>query len=543
MIGEPPRNDVGQELAWKQCLLWTLAETVAKMNGCRSPFFVLEKLVNDDLWNSESWNQFRKWYRISTYLNSYGERCATTLATEFPDEPWTCTTIERKLKWTTEFKKAVVKGVMYWYRGGALCRMDGSLGELTDADLKRWAQHIKRGHIPYDKRCRTCVTTRGSGRRHVRVKAQSAYVLSLDVCGPFRVRGEDADGKGYRYAVVGAYSLPRLQEEDKKSGGEHVPDEPPPLPPPEEEPGEENEPGAVHDVPHDLPSIEELFGDEDVEVPDAEVEGRLATGAVLDFLEEEEEEEPMPPLSEKDVAEMTELDQNFREVFQQVGDLLEYDTLRYVMPMKTRRASEVNEDDGTEEENFSIAELRFGQRIVGEQLWLAMRTRPDLLYPVNYMASKVSQQPNKVAQIGRRLMSYLKETRDIKLIVYGPQYQYDDGSGEAEAQAHSTVSSASRSLGSSSNIRSRTTTESARSSLHHPQEQEARRKRYKLPVTLYGYSDASFAPFGNRSFGACVVTINDTPVAWKAGRQAFVTLSVMEAELYEAGRRACCLKA
>ena len=33
VIGEPPRDDVGQELAWKQCLLWTLAETVARMNG------------------------------------------------------------------------------------------------------------------------------------------------------------------------------------------------------------------------------------------------------------------------------------------------------------------------------------------------------------------------------------------------------------------------------------------------------------------------------------------------------------------------------
>ena len=203
-----------------------------------------------------------------------------------------------------------------------------------------------------------------------------------------------------------------------------------------------------------------------------------------------------------------------------------------------------DEDDGMEEENFSIAELRLGQRIVGEQLWLAMRTRPDLLYPVNYMASKVtvSKQPNKVAQIGRRLMSYLKETRDIKLIVYGPQYQYDDGSGEAEAQAHSTISSASRSLGSSSNSRSRTTTESASSSLHHPQEQDPTRKRYKLPVTLHGYSDASFAPLGKRSFGACVVTINDTPVAWKAGRQAFVTLSVMEAELYEAAQASVLLE-
>ena len=79
-----------------------------------------------------------------------------------------------------------------------------------------------------------------------------------------------------------------------------------------------------------------------------------------------------------------------------------------------------DEDNGIEEESFSIADLRFGQGIVGEQLWVAMRTRPDFLYPVNYMTSKVSKQP---------------------------QYQYDDGSGEVEAQAHSTISSASRSLG------------------------------------------------------------------------------------------------
>ena len=29
-------------------------QTVARMNGCKSPFFVLEKLVNDDFWNSSA---------------------------------------------------------------------------------------------------------------------------------------------------------------------------------------------------------------------------------------------------------------------------------------------------------------------------------------------------------------------------------------------------------------------------------------------------------------------------------------------------------
>ncbi|CAE6949120.1 GIP [Symbiodinium sp. CCMP2592] len=53
------------------------------------------------------------------------------------------------------------------------------------------------------------------------------------------------------------------------------------------------------------------------------------------------------------------------------------------------------------------------------------------------------------------------------------------------------------------------------------------------PMELVGFSDASFSPHGEKSYGASVVTVRDAPVAWKASKQSFVTLSVMEAELYE----------
>ena len=53
---------------------------------------------------------------------------------------------------------------------------------------------------------------------------------------------------------------------------------------------------------------------------------------------------------------------------------------------------------------------------------------------------------------------------------------------------------------------------------------------------LIGYSDANYAPYGGRSFGAVVITVDGFPVSWKASKQSFVTLSVMESELYEASQ-------
>ena len=61
-------------------------------------------------------------------------------------------------------------------------------------------------------------------------------------------------------------------------------------------------------------------------------------------------------------------------------------------------------------------------------------------------------------------------------------------------------------------------------------------------VVLVGYSDSSFAPYGGRSYGASVVTVNGSPVAWKSGKQAMITLSTMESELLEATAAAVLLE-
>ncbi|CAE7907117.1 GIP, partial [Symbiodinium necroappetens] len=138
--------------------------------------------------------------------------------------------------------------------------------------------------------------------------------------------------------------------------------------------------------------------------------------------------------------------------------------------------------DDSEEENYTMAELKQGQKAVGEQLWLMMRCRPDLQFPVAYMASKVSKCPNRVVQIAKRLLAYLKTTASMKMVI----------GSKADNEFQQTT------------------------------------------PELVAWSDASFSPSGEKSFGASVVTVNGYPVAWKASKQAFVTLSVMEAVLLEA---------
>ena len=48
---------------------------------------------------------------------------------------------------------------------------------------------------------------------------------------------------------------------------------------------------------------------------------------------------------------------------------------------------------------------------------------------------------------------------------------------------------------------------------------------------LCAYSDASYAPEGNRSHTGWVVFLHGAPVCWRSARQSFVTLSTAESEL------------
>ena len=162
----------------------------------------------------------------------------------------------------------------------------------------------------------------------------------------------------------------------------------------------------------------------------------------------------------------------------------------------------ISDDISPEPEDFSEAELRFGQRMVGEQLWLTMRCRPDLQFVVCHMAQWVSKHPRRVARIAKRVLAYLVSTVELKLVL-GGQDVYT-----ALASSNSTASASSNNTAAASRVSSE--------------------------VVLIGYSDSSFAPNGDRSYGAYVVTVNGSRVTWKSGKQGMITLATMESELMEA---------
>ncbi|CAE7295290.1 GIP, partial [Symbiodinium necroappetens] len=133
--------------------------------------------------------------------------------------------------------------------------------------------------------------------------------------------------------------------------------------------------------------------------------------------------------------------------------------------------SEDDEDQGAEE-----AVVKLAQKATGEILWLSTRSRPELAHPVACMASRALRKPTKTLEIAKRVMNYLSKT-----VEYGLHYVRD------EEEALLTV-----------------------------------------------YSDASYAPGGGRSFGCVMAQVAGMPVCWRASKQPIITLSVAEAELYEA---------
>ena len=127
----------------------------------------------------------------------------------------------------------------------------------------------------------------------------------------------------------------------------------------------------------------------------------------------------------------------------------------------------VSADEGT---------LRMAQRRVGELLWLASRTRPDLMYLVALLSSKVTRDPQMVNLLGERALDYLAETVDYRLTFPNEVANQD----------------------------------------------------------LHVYTDSSFAPSSGRSHGSAAVFLNQGPISWRSARQQLVTLSTAESELIEA---------
>ena len=117
------------------------------------------------------------------------------------------------------------------------------------------------------------------------------------------------------------------------------------------------------------------------------------------------------------------------------------------------------------------------QRITGEVMWMAHKTRADVAYTSCLMASITLKAPFRCLDIGCRVLRYLYATKEMKLAIR------DDGSS----------------------------------------------------LTLY--PDAAFAPSSGRSHTGWVVCWRGTPICWRSARQGSVTLSTAESELQAIYRR------
>ena len=115
--------------------------------------------------------------------------------------------------------------------------------------------------------------------------------------------------------------------------------------------------------------------------------------------------------------------------------------------------------------------VRTAQHLTGGILWLSQRTRPDLAFIACVLASLSTKAPQRAIPIAEQALAYVQRTRGTLLT--------------AEADDTQRVA----------------------------------------------YSDASYAPEGNRSHTGWVVFLHGSRVCCRSARQSFVTLSTAKAEL------------
>ena len=122
--------------------------------------------------------------------------------------------------WPHGFRLTLVDAIHVWK---AQTREPMVQKAMTKADIEEWKAHIERGHWPYRRDCAVCLAAAGTGRPARRVLHRDAYVLSLDIAGPFAEVGRDeVRGARYRFVLAATYSFPRVREAPMESP---IPDE------------------------------------------------------------------------------------------------------------------------------------------------------------------------------------------------------------------------------------------------------------------------------------------------------------------------------
>ena len=82
-----------------------------------------------------------------------------------------------------------------------------ALSMKDQEELAEWQRHVDNDHKPYRRDCEECLRSMGRDRMRKRIECPDSYALNLDIMGPVN-RGEDQDGTGFYYALVGAFTVP-----------------------------------------------------------------------------------------------------------------------------------------------------------------------------------------------------------------------------------------------------------------------------------------------------------------------------------------------
>ena len=117
--------------------------------------------------------------------------------------------------------------------------------------------------------------------------------------------------------------------------------------------------------------------------------------------------------------------------------------------------------------------VKSAQKTAGELLWLVSRTRPDIGFATVHVCMNAAKRPQVALELGKYVIRYLAATMEVGLTYTG------------------------------------------------------------VGPPVLAYSDSSYAPNGNRSFGCSATSVFGGFVAWKMGKQPTVSLSSAESELYE----------
>jgi len=176
-------------------------------------------------------------------------------------------------------------------------------------------------------------------------------------------------------------------------------------------------------------------------------------------------------------------------------DLLEKWQMATANPVQTPADSDDWKTGSPEEATTPASEevVKGTQQIIGSLLWLAGRTRPDLVYCSSKLATILAKDPHRAFRGAKKALRYLRGTTQAGLL-FTPEAQSDR----------------LRAVPSTSNDHST-----------------------DKVVEVTGYGDASLGTEDLKSHHGAVVFWGQTgsPVAWRSGRQTLASTSTAESEL------------